>query len=70
VLAQLKKITSFTASNLIAPSNPAKKIPANCVIFAQIKNGNFTRVAPTTGSSYDCQYPYSSIHGVLPKVNP
>ena len=70
VLAALKKVTKFTASGLMAPQNPAKKIPGNCVVMAQIKNGNFTRVAPTT-KGWDCSQPYYSLHhGALPKVNP
>ena len=70
VLSALKKVTSFTASGLMAPQNPAKKIPGNCVVMAQIKNGNFARVAPTT-KGWDCSQPYYSLHhGALPKVNP
>jgi len=70
VLTALKGITSFTASGLIAPANPAKKIPPNCVLFAQIKNGKFVRVAPTASGGWDCKSVYYSIDGPLPKVNP
>ena len=70
VLAQLHKITSFSASGLVAPANPAKKIPPNCVLFAKISNGQFGRVDPTPKSGWDCSQPYYSIHGVMPKVNP
>ncbi len=69
LLAELKKITKFSASGLIAPSNPAKKIPPNCVLFARILNGKFQRVAPTT-KGWDCSQPYYGIHGALPKVSP
>jgi hypothetical protein len=70
VLAALAQTTSFSASNLLAPSNPAKKIPPNCVLFAQIKRGSFTRVPPTAKSGWDCSGVYYSIDGPLPKVSP
>ena len=44
--AQLDKITSFNASGLIAPQNPAQKIPGQCWIVAQYENGNWHRIAP------------------------
>ncbi len=71
VLTALGKIQTFTASNLIAPSNPAKKIPANCVVFSQVKNGQFARTAPSGSKGYYCKSPYwDSNKGTLPKVNP
>jgi len=70
LLSQLKQVTSFTASNLLAPANPAKKLPANCILYAQIINGNYQRVAPTAGPGWDCSGVYYSINGPLPKVNP
>jgi len=44
LLSQLQKITSFSASNLIGSSNPAKKLPPNCYIMAKIVNGKYQRV--------------------------
>jgi hypothetical protein len=76
LLSKLKKITEFDASGVIAPSNPAGKIPANCQTFAQIQNGKFVRISPTKGgksfkSNWDCSQPYYALHeGNLPKVNP
>ena len=70
VLNALKGITSFSASNLMAPANPAKKLAPNCVLFAQIKNGQYTRVAPTAKSGWDCSSNYYSVNGPQPKVNP
>ena len=70
LLAHLRKITSFDAGGLVAPANPAKKLPPNCVLFARILNAKFTRVAPTQHGGWDCSQPYYSIHGVLRKVNP
>ena len=71
VLTALGKIQSFSASNLIAPSNPAKKIPANCVVFTQVKNGKFARTSPSGSKGFYCKSPYwDSNKGTLPKVNP
>ena len=70
VLAQLKQVTSFSASNLLAPANPAKKLAPNCIMFAQIINGQYKRVAPTSGSGWDCSGVYYSVNGPQPKVNP
>ena len=53
VLAQLSKITNFTASGLLAATNPAKKLPSNCDLIATIKNGQFVRVQPSK-SGFDC----------------
>jgi ABC-type branched-subunit amino acid transport system substrate-binding protein len=61
VLAQLKKITSFNASGLIAPANPAQKKPASCYVMMQIKNGNYVRTQPAkSGFSCDSTYFYAN----------
>ena len=44
VLQQLKKITDYTGDYLIAPSNPAQKVPASCYVIAQIENGKIQRL--------------------------
>jgi hypothetical protein len=62
LLEQLKKITSFNGGNLIATSNPAAKVPANCYVISQIVQGKFQRLddppvsGPTVG--YRCDAPY------------
>ncbi len=63
VLAQLAKITSFNASGLLAPTNPAKKLPSDCFVAARIENGKYVRVKPT-GSGFTCSggYYYASGH--------
>ncbi len=40
---QLRKITSFNASGLLAPSNPAAGLPSTCYLVAKIVNGKFVR---------------------------
>jgi len=57
VLAQLSKITSFNASGLLAPANPAQKKPASCYVMMQIKNGNYQRTQPST-SGFSCNSSY------------
>jgi ABC-type branched-subunit amino acid transport system substrate-binding protein len=46
LLAQLGKITSFDASGLLAPTDPARKTPASCYLMARIQHGKFVRVLP------------------------
>ena len=70
LLSQLQKITSFSASNLIGSSNPAKKLPPNCYIMAKIVNGKYQRVDDPPNGGYRCDAPYYSINGTLPEVNP
>ena len=43
VQQQLRKITSFTASGLLAPSNPAAALGSTCYMVAKIVNGQFVR---------------------------
>jgi ABC-type branched-subunit amino acid transport system substrate-binding protein len=43
VQQQLRKITSYSASGLIAPSNPAAGLPSRCYVIAKIVNGQFVR---------------------------
>jgi branched-chain amino acid transport system substrate-binding protein len=52
--AQLNKITSFNASGLISPQNPAQKIPGGCWIVAQYENGKWARIAPDPKASFIC----------------
>ena len=71
LLAALSKITRFDASGLSGPSNPAKKLPSNCVMFAQVVNGQFKRVNPTPTKGWSCTQPFwAPGKGNLPKVSP
>ncbi|MDA8359862.1 MAG: ABC transporter substrate-binding protein [Actinomycetota bacterium] len=53
LLAQLHKITSFDASGLLAPTDPANKLPSNCFVMARIEHGQFQRVLPPK-SGFTC----------------
>ncbi|HEY1652889.1 MAG TPA: ABC transporter substrate-binding protein [Acidimicrobiales bacterium] len=67
VEAQLDKITSFNASGLISPQNPAQKIPGQCWIMAEYDNGTWKRIPPDPKAGFVCNpggfYP-SSYKGV------
>jgi hypothetical protein len=43
VQQQLRKITYFDASNLLAPSNPALRKQPICYLIAKVVNGHFVR---------------------------
>lgn len=58
VLNALKQITSFDASGLMAPANPAGKVPGTCYVMARIVNGVFVRVAPSPKSGFICGASY------------
>jgi ABC-type branched-subunit amino acid transport system substrate-binding protein len=54
LVAQLNKITSFNASGLISPQDPAKKIPGGCWIAAEYDNGTWHRIAPDPKVGFVC----------------
>jgi branched-chain amino acid transport system substrate-binding protein len=62
VLQALRNITSYSAGNLVATSNPAHKTPSNCYIIGHIVSGQIQRLddppinGPTHG--YRCDQPY------------
>ena len=59
---QLRKISSFNASGLLAPSNPAAGLPSTCYLVAKIVNGKFVRSddPPVSGKTkgYRCDGGY------------
>jgi len=63
VMAQLKKITSFTANGLMGGSDPAAKTVTPCFLMAGIKNGTYVRELPT-GSGFDCNAKLYNASGV------
>ena len=65
VLAALRGITSFNASGLLAPTDPAAKRPAPCYLLARIVDGRYDRVAdPPVG--FRCDAPYYFVPGAAP----
>jgi ABC-type branched-subunit amino acid transport system substrate-binding protein len=65
--AQLDKITSFDASGLMSPQDPARKIPGQCWLVARYENGKWQRIAPDPKTGFVCNpkgfYP-SSYKGI------
>jgi ABC-type branched-subunit amino acid transport system substrate-binding protein len=66
VQQQLRKITSFSASGLIAPVNPAAGVPGDCYLIAKIVNGKFVRSddSPVNGPAggYRCDGGFLAKH--------
>jgi branched-chain amino acid transport system substrate-binding protein len=58
VLAALKQVTSFNASGLLAPGNPAGKQPTSCYLLARYVNGVVVRQPPSPKSGFICGAPY------------
>lgn len=62
VQEQLRKITSYSASGLLAPSDPAAGLPSRCYLIAKIVNGQFVRTddPPVNGpfKGYRCDGGY------------
>jgi ABC-type branched-subunit amino acid transport system substrate-binding protein len=62
LLQALSKVTTFTAGNIVAPTDPATKSTSNCYLEAIVKNGTFVRVddPPVSSSTngYRCDYSY------------
>jgi ABC-type branched-subunit amino acid transport system substrate-binding protein len=59
VLASLKNITSFNADGLIAPADPGQKQGTKCVVMANVQNGKWVRVEPSSG--FDCSGSYYNV---------
>jgi len=57
----LDKVTSFNAGGLLVTGDPAQNVPGQCVLLAQIQNGQIIRVAPTPQNGFIC-----SPGGLLP----
>ena len=53
VLAQLAKITTFTAGGLISTDDPAAKKAPTCWIMLQVENQKFVKIQPT-GEGFTC----------------
>jgi ABC-type branched-subunit amino acid transport system substrate-binding protein len=67
VLQALRGINSFDGGHITSTADPAKKIPSNCYIIAQVQNGQFVRlddppVAPPA-YGYPCDQPHFNYSG-------
>lgn len=71
LITALNSITSFDASGLLAPANPAQKRPETCWILIKVANGKWERTGPTPKSGFICSpggYYYAP--GYKPFVRP
>ena len=55
LLAQLASTTSFNADGMWGTTNIGQHIPTSCFLIMQVKDGQFTRVYPTTPGTFDCK---------------
>ena len=53
LLSGLRKITTFTADGLVAPSDPAAKTPPSCWVLIDVRNNHFVR-DPDTPTGFRC----------------
>lgn len=54
VMAQLNKITTFTAGGLLSPGNPVLKKPETCWILVKVVNGKWVRTGPDPKKGFVC----------------
>jgi ABC-type branched-subunit amino acid transport system substrate-binding protein len=70
LMASLNKITSFDASGLLGPGNPAQNVGGGCVVLAQVQNSHIVRVAPTPKTGFICSDKKLPAPGFKPEVRP
>ncbi len=52
---KLAKIHDFNASGMVGTTDIGNKVPSNCFMMEQFKNGKFVRVYPTKKGEFDCK---------------
>jgi ABC-type branched-subunit amino acid transport system substrate-binding protein len=55
LLAELKDIHNFNGGGMVATTDIGNKVPSNCIMLEQWKNGKFVRVWPTKKGTFDCK---------------
>jgi len=68
--AALDKVTTFNASGLLTPGDPAQNVPGGCIVLSQIQNGHVKRVAPSPSSGFICTNAKLAAPGFKPEVRP
>ena len=68
--AALDKVTSFNASGILTTGDPAANVPGDCVLLAQVQNGQIVRVAPTPKNAFVCTGGLLPATGFKPEVRP
>jgi len=54
LLAQLRKIGTWTGGGVQPPINFGQKIPSSCFSYFKVAGNGFSRVYPPAPNSYDC----------------
>ncbi|MGH9017617.1 MAG: ABC transporter substrate-binding protein, partial [Acidimicrobiales bacterium] len=68
LVAALAKVTSFNASGILTTGNPSANVPGDCVLLAQVKNGQIVRVPPTPSDGFVCGGGLLPAPGFKPEV--
>ncbi len=55
LMAELKGIHDFNADGMVATTDVGNKVPSNCFMLEQFKNGKFVRTYPTKKGTFDCK---------------
>ncbi len=66
----LAKVTSFNANGILTTGDPAANVPGDCVLLAQVKNGQIVRVPPTPTNGFICTGGLLPAPGFKPEVRP
>jgi hypothetical protein len=59
VFSALRTITNFDDNGLIAPANPGQKVGTHCMLIAEVVNGQWSRIHPSSG--FDCSGTYNNL---------
>lgn len=55
LLAELANIHAFNADGMVGTTDIGNKVPTNCFMMEQFKNGKFVRVYPTKKGTFNCK---------------
>ena len=54
LIEALNKLTLFDSGGLMPLSDPARNVPSNCFLLAEVQDGHITRVPPTPSTGFYC----------------
>jgi hypothetical protein len=55
LMTELKNTHAFNSDGMTATTDIGNKVPSNCFMIEQYKNGKFVRVYPTKQGAFDCK---------------
>jgi ABC-type branched-subunit amino acid transport system substrate-binding protein len=59
VVQAVRGITNFNSDGLISPTDPGQKQGSHCVVMANVQNGQWVRVEPSSG--FDCSGTFHNV---------